>query len=266
MKMTIQSELSEIVKLIEERFPKVKTSGQPNLEQKRMEIYKSVISDIQERIAEIYALLTREITLGNFSSSYRLASKDEIERRHSIVDTLQTLSLAIMTKVNTGCYEAVFATPAFDGIVKICVYCYGVDTLLLETPPSGSKSSISKGLVSEKSYTDYKTKAKVTMVPTVMKDLKPGPIKIYRSPLTAEELVQIKQPIFAARSKLDSDYVPTNEQIRFLHVGGPNPQQFAATNMAILQNLFPIPSDAQPAQKEDKPTTGFAGMKRGFLN
>lgn len=230
--MTIQNELSGIVKLIEEHFPKLKTSGRSNLDKKELEIYKSVVSDIQERIAEIYALLIREIELGNFSSSYRLASNDEKTRRHSIVDTLQTLSLAIITKVDI-LNGVLFTTSAYQDIVKICARCYAVETLLLETPAYDLKNAIAKGLVSEKSYTDYKTKAKVTMVPILTQDLKPGPIKILRSPLTANEMVQIKKPIFSARSKLDSDYVPTDEQIKFIHTGGPNAQQFAASSMAI---------------------------------
>src|ERR1700744_5851947 len=95
--MTLSNSFRILAEKIKDAYPKLSNEPAHNdLDKNR----RSAISDIQQKLAEIYAIAIRESADINWDRSYEEALKACPERLESIFNLLSVIALSIKTKLN----------------------------------------------------------------------------------------------------------------------------------------------------------------------
>jgi hypothetical protein len=169
---------------------------------------RAVVSDIQQRLAEIYAVLIREIKDDSLDINYTVARAKFSQRLSSVLNLIAVVALATKTKLNINKTEKLFDDVFIANINAVCLQCFKLKSILSEIPDPVANTVFEKGVVSRLEYTYYQT--------GITKNIRPGSVKgqiLSTFASTAEEHAEHSNMNRIAREKLDRGVkAPTLEE------------------------------------------------------
>lgn len=197
--MYVCYELTVLADKIKKVYPPLpKITNPSDLQEKGR---RSIINDIQYRLAEIYAILQQEIEDDSLDLTYLEAMEKYPKRMSSLLNTIAILGLCIKTKLNINLTEKLFDDTFINKIDTIGLACYKLKSYLSGKLDSEANSFYSKGVVSELNYEDYKSNFKKKISPG---EIKGQLISIYAC--SPEEQTKHLSLITHIREELDPDY------------------------------------------------------------
>jgi hypothetical protein len=152
--MRVQARFKILAEKIKMAYPQLAPVKNPEDQKER--IRRSIIGDIQQRLAEIYAVLEREVADDGLDLTYAEAMVKFPENVTSILNLISVLSLSTKTKLNINQTERVFDEPFIAEINAICLECYKITSILSGKADPAAVSIFNKGLTSTLEYTYYK--------------------------------------------------------------------------------------------------------------
>ena len=218
----------------------------------------SFISDIQERLAEIFISIDDYLTESSDINTENLVCK------------IQSLLLAIMTKINFAHDEKIMPTETYNSLKPLVMSLYGLEQPLLNKQVRDFTEEVMAGITQTITVKNKKGEVELTL----NKGLMPGQVMVMRGVQTTDFFTAMKSRIVQFRCSMDPDYQPDPSQVSTVYSGGNSAFSTAAT--AALQGVFKKPagntlgSSAQAAKKNDATSQEqegtFCGFSKGFLN
>lgn len=151
--MTLRNSFRILAEKIQDSYPKLSNETAKNDDDK---IRRNIISDIQQKLAEIYAIILRESTDINWDTSYEEALKTFPERLKSIFDLLSVIALSIKTKLNLNNQYNVLDPHIVRKIDAVTLDCYKFKHIVSGIDSPDINANFNKGLNSALEYGDYK--------------------------------------------------------------------------------------------------------------
>lgn len=160
--MTLRNSFRILAEKIKDAYPKLSNEPAHNDHDK---IRRNLISDIQQKLAEIYAIVMRESADIHWDTSYEKALKAFPERLKSIFNLLSVIALSIKTKLNLNNQYNVLEHPIVRKIDAVSMDCYQFKQILSGIDSPDIKANFNKGLNSPLEYDDYKIGYRKQLLP-----------------------------------------------------------------------------------------------------
>lgn len=265
--MNIKEFLESLNRRIKGHFPKLPKKPSITASQKNR---RAIIDDIQQKLAEMYALIDLAIKDPRFNTTYQEAIKKNPNDLKATMNSFSVLALAVKTKLNINKTDHLFLTEELEPLDLICFDCYRVEFLLSgsNTPNKKDEENYSKGI--DKEYSFENPHAKFGKI------LKPchNPGQLFITPHPKYTLGNNQNhPLYInmvleTRQKLDPSYKPTRDQIITIYSSGPNyqEQEYFKTAMSTMFPSTKKKNKQTKNQNEKEEGAPFCGFKKGFLN
>lgn len=250
--MNIRDHLLVLSAAIEKDCPKLPQNMNSSNTQDQMRY--GMISDIQQKFAELYGIILRETKNNSLNMDFLTAlgsTNHKLKRRvKSILNIVSTLALAIKTKINIAESQAILDSETIKCLNDLAYKCFSnaLPALLgqeeFQAQATEFKAKFALGIPDQKSctYRDYKT----GLVKII--SCNSGKLVAAILPASEEKIAEYVGMIIKARQLLDSHYNPSTEQV---WVGANSSAQVPAKVRSIFQ---PVPSKQtqQPDNQNDK--------------
>ena len=197
--MNVRNTLEILGEKINDVFPKMAEAASGSETERK--ILKSIIADIQQRLAEIYGIIQREISSDDLNCAYDEAMIKYPERIQSITNMISVVALATKTKLNIPEFQKSFDAKRINSIDGVCLECFKIKSILNGKADPNANETYNKGIKSSLSYEDYKTGYSKSMSPGFI----PGQVSGF--PRCTPEVFSAHQTMLInARDQLDQEF------------------------------------------------------------
>lgn len=241
--MNLRASLLALADKIKTACPKLSPNN--NLSDEDEKLRLSIMSDIQQKFAEIYGIIIREtaddsLAIDNKTVVDRLelTTNDALKiRLVSIFQLVSTVALAIKTKINVAETQHIFDQNMLQQLNNVCEQCYHINhTLQLytsETSTEEEKNEFNHGIIPGVMYRygDYKTGIEKLVMSKNSGQLMVMPIG------TADQIATYLALTVKARQHLDAGYKPNPEQIWAIN-NSPSNSAAESKVLSMFQGIF----------------------------